>query len=89
MNALAGMSGQTNPVLNEDSNASGGNGKEDMSKEWSFYEDIFHENDDVDYNSDSDFEYEDSYSKKKNKSGKKPGKKGVSCLRKILLKQGF
>jgi hypothetical protein len=78
MNAANGIPGSGNMIMNDDSNNSGGaNLKEDMTKEWSYYEDMFPENDDVDYNSDSDFEYEDSYSKKKNKSAKKSGKKGV------------
>lgn len=76
MNAAAGIAVLGNVPPNDDSNNSGANVKEDMSKEWSYYEDMFPENDDADYNSDSDFEYED-YSKKKSKSGKKSAKKGV------------
>jgi len=65
---------------NEDSNASSGNMKDEMSKsEWSYYEEMFPEGSEDPFNSDSDFEYEDNYTKKKNKTvGKRGGKsKGV------------
>jgi hypothetical protein len=69
-NTGAGAAAATGPslssVTNDDSNASGGNAKDDLSKpssEWSYYEDIFHDGDDDIINSDSDFEYDDSYSR--------------------------
>ena len=47
-----------------------------MSKsEWSYYEDLFPEGPEDPLNSDSDFEYEDNYSKKKNKAVGKRGAK--------------
>ena len=55
-----------------------------MSKaEWSYYDDMFPEGNEDGFNSDSDFEYDDSYSRKKSKSGGKKGgskPKGVSYL---------
>lgn len=66
--------------INEDSNASGGT-KDDLAKasDWSYYEDIFHEGDDDVINSDSDFEYDETYTRKKAKGAKKPPKpKAVS-----------
>jgi hypothetical protein len=49
--------------VNEDSNASGG--KDDIGKvsDWGFYEDIFHEGDEDMLNSDSDCDYDESYTR--------------------------
>ncbi len=50
--------------VNEDSNASGGT-KDDIGKvsDWGFYEDIFHEGDEDMLNSDSDCDYDESYTR--------------------------
>ena len=50
------------------------------ASDWSYYEDIFQEGDEDMLNSDSeDFEYEDTYTKKKNaKAAKKPAKPKVT-----------
>jgi hypothetical protein len=47
--------------------------------EWSYYDDMFPDGNEDGFNSDSDFEYEDSYTKKRAKAtGKKASKpKGV------------
>ena len=58
--------------------------KEELSKsEWSYYDDMFPEAHEDGFNSDSDFDYDDSYTKKKAKpatGGKRGGSKpkGVS-----------
>jgi hypothetical protein len=59
-----------------------------MSKaEWSYYDDMFPEGNEDGFNSDSDFEYDDAYSRKKSKSGGKKGgskPKGVSSMKQYL-----
>ena len=67
-------------LIFQDSNASSGNLK-DVKGEWSYYDDMFPEGNEDGFNSDSDFEYEDSYTKKKSKgSAKKGGKIKASSL---------
>ena len=52
--------------------------KDELSKsEWSYYDDMFPEGQEGGFNSDSDFDYDDNYTKKKTKAagGKKGGSK--------------